>query len=58
MNDNTIKTEEAVKSQPEEYERCIICGELTDVPMTMPIEMRENYEIGCGQLCARCAKER
>ncbi len=36
------------------FERCVLCGEPTDVPVTMPIELRENYEIGCGQLCFAC----
>jgi len=46
---------EAPKS--EEYERCILCGELTCIPVSMPIDWRENYEIGCGQICAACAKK-
>ena len=41
----------------EEFERCIMCGELTDIAITTPIEFRENYEIGCGQLCAICYKK-
>ena len=40
----------------EEYERCVICGKLTRVPISMPIEWRENYEIGMGQICAECAR--
>ena len=39
----------------EEYERCVICGSLTSVPVSMPIDWRENYEIGFGQLCCKCA---
>ncbi len=38
----------------EEFERCIMCGELTTIPVFMPIEFRENYELGCGQLCNTC----
>ena len=41
----------------EEYERCIVCGRVTCIPVSMPIDWRENYEIGCGQLCAECAKK-
>lgn len=41
----------------EEFERCIMCGKLTCVPVSMPIDWRENYEIGCGQVCAECAKK-
>lgn len=41
----------------EEFERCVMCGALTCIPISMPIDWRENYEIGCGQICAACAKK-
>ena len=41
----------------EEFERCVICGKLTCIPISMPIDWRENYEIGCGQICAECTKK-
>lgn len=41
----------------EEFERCVICGALTCVPISMPIDWRENYEIGLGQICAACTKK-
>ena len=41
----------------EEYERCIVCGRVTCIPVSMPIDWRENSEIGCGQRCAECAKK-
>ena len=41
----------------EEFERCIMCGALTCIPVSMPIDWRENYEIGMGQVCAECAKK-
>ena len=41
----------------EEFERCVICGKLTCVPISMPVDWRENYEIGLGQICAECAKK-
>lgn len=41
----------------EEFERCVICGKLTCVPISMPVDQRENYEIGLGQICAECAKK-
>lgn len=44
-------------SVTEEFERCVLCGELTGVPVSMPIDWRENYEIGIGQVCAQCAKK-
>lgn len=50
-------SEQQTKNGPvdEEYERCVICGSLTSVPVSMPIDWRENYEIGFGQLCCKCA---
>lgn len=41
----------------EEFERCIMCGKLTCIPVSMPTDWRENYEIGLGQVCAECAKK-
>ena len=41
----------------EEFERCVMCGALTCVPVSMPVDWRENYEIGLGQICAKCAKK-
>ena len=46
---NTPKTEE--------FERCVVCGALTCVPISMPVDWRENYEIGLGQICAACTKK-
>ncbi len=48
---------EACVSVEEEYEKCIICGVTTNIPISMPIDWRENYEIGLGQICAECAKK-
>ena len=41
----------------EEFEHCVICGRLTCVPISMPIDRRENYEVGMGQICSECAKK-
>ncbi len=53
------KEAESVNNTPntEEFERCIMCGELTCIPVSMPVDGRENYEIGMGQICAACAKK-
>ncbi len=40
-----------------EYEVCVVCGKLTEVPFFFPIQFRENYIAGCGQLCAKCAEK-
>ena len=44
-------------SPQDEFELCVMCGKVTDVPITMPIDQRENYEVGCGQLCTLCIKK-
>ena len=55
----TEKKAESVNNTPntEEFERCVMCGALTSVPISMPVDWRENYEIGLGQICAACAKK-
>ena len=42
----------------EEFERCVICGTTTQIPISMPIEFRDFYVSGCGQLCVACATKR
>ena len=37
-----------------EYERCILCGKLTDVRRDEHISLREFYAEGAGQLCTQC----
>lgn len=39
----------------EEYEVCIMCGAITDIPRSMPLDMRTGYLSGAGQLCQKCA---
>ena len=53
------KEDDGVNNTPntEEFERCVMCGALTSVPISMPVDWRENYEIGLGQICAACAKK-
>ncbi len=53
------KEVESVNNTPntQEFERCIMCGKLTCIPISMPVDWRENYEIGLGQVCAECAKK-
>ncbi len=47
------------RQQPTEeiYERCVVCGELTNVRIDTPIEFRDYYEIGSGQICYYCHKK-
>ena len=37
-----------------EYEVCISCGKVTDVPKTMVVQKRDNYIDGAGQVCREC----
>ena len=50
------KEADSVNNTPntEEFERCVMCGALTCIPVSMPIDWRNNYVIGCGQLCNEC----
>lgn len=38
-----------------EYEVCVLCGAMTNVSRSMPIELRSDYLLGAGQLCHKCA---
>ncbi len=38
----------------ERFEDCVICGTKTDVAFYTPVDFRENYIVGCGQLCNKC----
>lgn len=42
-------------NKAEEYEICVICGKITSVPVSMPVDLRDNYAIGVGQICIECA---
>ena len=35
-------------------ERCVLCGKKTDVPIDLPIDRRDCYVEGSGQLCRDC----
>ena len=38
-------------------EKCVSCGCDTGIPFLKPIEEREYYVHGCGQLCKACYDE-
>ncbi len=44
-------------SKEVENEKCVYCGAETDVPVTMNIDLRNNYVEGAGQLCNDCANK-
>ena len=37
-----------------QFERCVSCGELTNIPVNTLIQKREFYIEGAGQLCTKC----
>lgn len=44
-----------MKNEPEvEKEKCVLCGEQTNVPINENIENRAFYVEGAGQLCESC----
>ena len=38
-------------------EKCVLCGGETPYLRTVPIDRREGYLEGAGQLCAACCRE-
>lgn len=40
-----------------EYEECVLCGNITNINRNTPIELRAGYVSGVGQLCASCWRE-
>lgn len=53
-NNNDLNTQ---GTAPQTLERCCLCGALTDVDVTTPIQERRHYVSGVGQLCAECCYE-
>ena len=37
-----------------ETEKCVVCGDETNVPVNKSVDLREFYVEGAGQLCAQC----
>lgn len=52
IEDNMMNGKE--NKEEAEYERCIICGCITQVRRDWDISMRKYYVEGAGQLCKRC----
>ena len=42
------------KQANDEVERCVICGKPTEYRIDTPIDKRECYVEGAGQLCREC----
>jgi hypothetical protein len=37
-----------------EFETCVMCGAVTDVPVNLHIDFRKTFVEGAGQLCGTC----
>lgn len=37
------------------FDRCVVCGAITEFYFSDPIDKREHYIEGAGQLCSTCA---
>ena len=46
-----------VKFSEREYDVCIGCGVQTDYKTETPVNFRDNYVEGAGQLCKPCFKK-
>ena len=44
-------------SEENSFERCVLFGVVTDVPVQMPVSERKCYIPGAGQLCRDCCRE-
>ena len=42
------------RKHPGHYERCVLCGSVTDIPADLSIDRRSCYVEGSGQLCRNC----
>ena len=45
------------KEEKEEKEKCVVCGKETQYFRNTPIDKREHYVEGVGQVCEECAIE-
>lgn len=43
--------------EKKDFEICILCKKLTDIPKDLHIDKRKNYVEGVGQLCDDCAQK-
>ena len=46
-----------IAKNKEKFERCCRCKQITNIPINTPIDFRDNYIEGSGQLCETCAKK-
>lgn len=51
------RTEAAKKTTNSVFEVCVLCGKQTDIRRDTPVDFRDAYICGCGQLCRSCYDE-
>jgi len=56
MNNTVLKNEhnDDFNVINNEFEKCIMCDTVTNVPANLHIDYRHNYIDGAGQLCFEC----
>ena len=56
-----IQKKEEQKPAPQHsqdiYERCVLCGVMTDIPRSVHSDLRYGSVEGAGQLCRKCYQE-
>ena len=52
-----METIEIDKFNKDEIENCISCGKKTPYLKSTPIQERDNYVVGLGQVCSDCYKK-
>ena len=57
INISSVKEKKNTDPYSKPLERCISCGEFTNVPVNTPIKDRICYVPGAGQLCEKCCVE-
>jgi len=45
------------KNKEKEMEKCVLCHKELNIPRETPIQNREHYIEGCGQLCYECYRD-
>ncbi len=43
--------------EKEVFEKCVVCGKITNTLINTPVDKRTNYVIGVGEVCSKCLLE-
>ena len=49
-----FKKKDACIAESTAFEACVLCGALTDIRKSVPVDLRADYLPGAGQLCHEC----